>query len=146
MSLFVGIVAGARVAYQVELLKIKERIQEIIDYTVRFHSLKSCGDFIELIPHDYILLIITENQLQEISTSNIHLQEISTSNIHLFRHVQIILLFDPIFRVPSEELLRLQQLSYKLREPAIPSSFDFSSRYTSCSRRAIFSVNSFGNG
>lgn len=121
MSLFIGIVAGARVAYQVELLKIKERIQEIIDYTVRFDSLKSCGDFIELIPHDYILLIITENQLQEISTSN----------IHLFRHVQIILLFDPIFRVPSEELLRLQQLSYKVREPTIPSSFDFSSRYTS---------------
>ena len=104
MSLFVGIVAGASVLYQNELLKMKENVQEKVDSTVRFNSLFDCREFIQSMADDYILLIIGEDQIEEISRLK----------IHEFRHVHSILLFDPILSVTSTQILQLQQMSYKV--------------------------------
>jgi hypothetical protein len=104
MSLIVVILADPTIAYYEEIIKIKEKVQELIDYAIKFNTTSACEEFVRSIRYEHIVLIVTSGMINEIFAQN----------IHQIRHVQSIFLFDPNTTMQSHSVDEFRGLSYKV--------------------------------
>jgi hypothetical protein len=105
MSLVVAIVASPTIPYYEEIIRIKDKVQELIDYAVKFDTMNACEEFVRSVRYEHIVLIVTPDMINEIFVQN----------IHQIRHVQSIFLFDPNVTMDSHCVYELRRLSYKVR-------------------------------
>lgn len=98
-------VADSTNPYFEVIIKMKEKIQELIDYAIKFDTIDACDVFIRSVRYEDIILIVTPDIIDEIFSKN----------IHLIRHVQSIFLFDPNKTMDSNYVYKLRQSSYKVR-------------------------------
>lgn len=104
MSFAMATIADSTSQYVEEMIQIKEKIHELIDYAKKFDSTAECEAFVRTARYEHIVLIITPNIIDEIFQSN----------IHQIRHVQSIFVFDPKQLIDSNYFHQLRRSSYKV--------------------------------
>lgn len=104
MTFAVVMIMEAVSQYFEEMMQIKEKVHELIDYVKRFNSTTECEAFVRTARYEHIILIITPDILDEIFQNN----------IHQIRHIQSIFLFDSNQLIDSNNFHKLRQSSYKV--------------------------------
>ncbi len=105
MSFVAVFVADPESPYLEEIIKVKEKVGELIDYTKKLDTTDACEEFIRSVCYEHIVLIVTPDIIDEIFAKN----------IHEIRHIQLIFLFDPNKTMDSNCVYELRRLSYKVR-------------------------------
>lgn len=104
VSLVVVIVTDSTSPLYEEIINIKEKIHELVDYTIKFDTINTCEEFVRSVRYEHIVLIVTSDMIYKVFEQN----------IHQIRHVQSIFLLDPKVTMHSGSLYELIRMSYKV--------------------------------